>query len=71
MRTPDPNDRRAQQVTLAEYGQELADSYAPLMIGVLKESIFEELNESEVDQLVKLLKRVRDSATGLLEVAHT
>jgi DNA-binding MarR family transcriptional regulator len=66
-RTPDPDDRRAQQVVLTEQGHEAARIYAPLMTGVLDDVVFETLTADERDTLIVLLRRVRDRARSMLQ----
>lgn len=69
-RLPDPDDRRAQRVTLTETGRSAAETYAPLMATVLDQLIFETLSAQERRTLISLLGRVRDRAEALLEASE-
>jgi DNA-binding MarR family transcriptional regulator len=66
-RTPDPDDRRAQQVVLTKRGREAARTYAPLMTDVLDDVVFGTLTADERETLIVLLCRVRDRARSMLQ----
>jgi len=68
-RQPDPNDRRAQLITLTEAGVVAIDAFFPHVVEVLNETWFAALSADEVDKLVDLLSRVTASARDLLEDA--
>jgi DNA-binding MarR family transcriptional regulator len=65
-RTPDPTDRRAQQVVLTDKGRDAAARLTPLIDGVLDELVLGSLSVAERNVLVRLLDRLRDRAHGLL-----
>lgn len=66
MRTPDPNDRRAQHVVLTEEGREAVRRLAPRLMDVLDELVFETLSAQDRRVLVGLLGRLRDRAREML-----
>ena len=66
MRTPDPNDRRAQHVVLTDEGREAVRRLAPRLSDVLDELVFETLSAEERQVLVELLGRLRDRAREML-----
>lgn len=66
-RRPDPDDRRAQLVMLTEQGHQVFDEFAPYTSSVLEHTIYAALDEHEVRTLVRLLRKVADSAHHLLE----
>jgi DNA-binding MarR family transcriptional regulator len=68
-RTPDPTDRRAQQVVLTDKGHDAAARLTPLMYGVLDDLVLGALSVAERDVLVSLLDRLRDRAHELLAEA--
>jgi DNA-binding MarR family transcriptional regulator len=68
-RTPDPTDRRAQQVVLTDKGHDAAARLTPLMDGVLDDLVLGSLSVAERDVLVSLLDRLRDRAHELLAEA--
>ncbi|MGI9666868.1 MAG: MarR family winged helix-turn-helix transcriptional regulator [Acidimicrobiia bacterium] len=61
-RTPDPNDRRAQRIVLTDAGVDVAVAYAPLMRSVIDQVATDTFTAKERDQLVALLRRLRDAA---------
>jgi DNA-binding MarR family transcriptional regulator len=65
-RLPDPDDRRAQQVTLTSAGQAAAEAYAPRMTDVLNQIVFDQLTADERSTLIALLERIRNRAEELL-----
>ncbi len=66
-RQPDPEDRRAQQITLTALGEEAVDAYVPHLVEVLNQTIYATLTSDEIETLVELLARVTSSAHQLLE----
>jgi len=66
-RKPDPDDRRAQLITLTTKGNRVFDEVAPHINAVLEHTIYTSLEEGEVRTLVRLLRKVADSAHQLLE----
>ncbi len=66
-RTPDPNDRRAQQVVLTEAGYEAAARLAPLLDDALDELVFSALSDEERATLVALLGKLQDRARMMLD----
>jgi len=63
-RQADPYDRRAQQITLTETGEEAVQRFAPHLIEVLDETLNGTLTEDEGDTLVELLARIAESTHG-------
>ncbi len=61
-RLPDPNDRRAQRITLTEDGRRIVESFFPLLLEVLDHTVFDIFNARELETLTRLLKRLRDTA---------
>lgn len=61
-RGPDPDDRRAAQVTLTAAGREVVVDFAPRLIAVIHRVIDQHLSEKEVDTLVELLGRIERAA---------
>lgn len=61
-RTPDPDDRRANQVVLTEQGCEVVNQIAPHLAAVLDRVIHDKLSTTEVDTLIELLGRIEDAA---------
>ena len=66
-RNPDPDDRRAQLITLTKKGNQVFDEVAPYTNAVLERTIYDSLDDEEVKTLVRLLRKVADSAHQLLE----
>jgi DNA-binding MarR family transcriptional regulator len=62
-RQADPDDRRAQQITLTETGEDAVQAFAPHLIEVLNRTINSTLSEEEDDALIELLARVTESAS--------
>lgn len=61
-RRADPDDRRAQQVTVTSTGERVARDFAPLMLQVIERTVFDTFTEQELDTLQGLLTRLRDAA---------
>ncbi|MEO1061164.1 MAG: MarR family transcriptional regulator [Actinomycetota bacterium] len=68
-RRPDPDDRRAQLVTLTDRGRAAVERFLPRLHHVLDAVIAASLSEAEIDELVRLLDRVESSARTLLTTA--
>ena len=66
-RRPDPEDRRAQRITLTDAGEEAVDAYVPHLVEVPNQTIYATLTSDEIETLVELLARVTSSAHQLLE----
>lgn len=66
-RRPDPDDRRAQIITLTEAGQEALDDFTPRLVDVVDEVMFNTFDTDEVDTLIGLLSRLEVAATTALE----
>jgi len=66
-RQADPGDRRAQQITLTEAGEEAVETFAPHLVAVLNKTLNSTLTEEESGTLVELLARIAESAHGFLE----
>jgi len=66
-RQADPDDRRAQQITLTRAGEEAVETFAPHLVAVLNKTLNSTLTEEERDTLVELLARISESAHGFLE----
>ena len=67
VRRPDPDDRRAQLITLTEKGSRVFDEVAPYTNAVLEHTIYASLTEEEVQTLIRLLRKVAYSSHQLLE----
>lgn len=61
-RRTDPDDRRAQQVTLTSTGERVARDFAPLMLQVIARTVFDTFLEQELDTLQGLSTCLRDAA---------
>lgn len=61
-RTPDPNDRRANQLVITEAGQEVLAAVAPHIAGTLDRVVHETLSPSEIETLIDLLGRIEREA---------
>ena len=61
-RTPDPHDRRANQVVLTHDGRDVVNEIAPHMAAVLDRVIHHTLNRTEIDTLIELLGRIESAA---------
>ena len=60
-RTPDPDDRRAQQIVVTAEGERRVQEFAPAMLDVFRQ-VFGEFTTAELRTLTRLLVRVRDAA---------
>jgi MarR family 2-MHQ and catechol resistance regulon transcriptional repressor len=67
VRRPDPTDRRAQLITLTDQGENVFEGFAPHATAVLEDTIYSTLDETEVETLIRLLRKVADSARRLLD----
>ncbi len=68
-RTPDPDDRRANQIVITAEGREVIDRIAPHMAAVLDRVIHETLELTEIDILIELLGRIEHAARAQTEGA--
>ncbi len=66
-RLPDPDDRRAQRITLTDAGEEAVEAFVPHLVEVLNQTIYKTLTSEEIETLITLLARVADSAHQLLD----
>jgi DNA-binding MarR family transcriptional regulator len=62
IRTPDPNDRRAQMIAATPAGEATIDQYLPKIEAVLERVIFDSLSGDEIDLLSSLLSKVSNAA---------
>jgi DNA-binding MarR family transcriptional regulator len=62
VRSPDPDDRRAQRVMLTDSGRAAVGDFAPRLHGVLDRVIHQTLTSDEIDQLVAMLERIETAA---------
>lgn len=62
VRLADPQDRRAQQVTLTTAGKQTARDFAPAILEVIERTVFDTFTQKELDTLQRLLARLRDAA---------
>lgn len=61
-RGPDPDDRRASQVTLTAAGYKVVERFAPRFEAIIDRVIAKTLSDSEADTLVELLGRIEAAA---------
>lgn len=66
LRQPDPDDRRAQRITLTEAGQDALETFVPYVANVLDQTVYTALDDDEVETLIDLLSRIAASAHLLL-----
>jgi len=66
-RTPDLNDRRAQQITLTDEGRRVIDDFVPWLEHVLQSVIFDTMTPKEIDVFTELLLRVETAARTLTD----
>ncbi len=64
-RRPDPNDRRAQLITLTRTGDEVLADFAPRLHHLLRDVVHSVLSPDEIEVLVELLERIRHACDGL------
>lgn len=67
LRRPDPDDRRAQRITLTEAGERVVDAFLPHLVEVLNNTIHRALTADEIETLIELLARIARSAHRLLD----
>ena len=67
-RQADPEDRRAQRITLTDRGRAAVDEFLPHLLGVLDRTLYSSLTTQELKTLSTLLRRVRDGARRVAEV---
>ena len=63
-RQPDPDDGRAQQVTLTDRGHSVLAEFTPHATRVLNETIYKSLSTAEVEIFNDLLERVAEICSG-------
>ena len=63
----DPDDRRAQRISLTKAGEDALAVVVPRVLEVLDQTIYSALSETEVETLNDLLDRIATSAHQLLE----
>lgn len=61
-RGPDPDDRRAAQVTMTKAGRAVVENFAPRLESIIDRVIYDTLSEPEIDELVELLGRIEHAA---------
>lgn len=66
-RQPDPDDRRAQRITLTASGDAAVKAVMPHLVDVLDRTIYDALSSDEVETLIELLGRVTAAAHRLLD----
>lgn len=66
-RNPDPNDRRAAQVTLTHRGRAVLADFAPRLEAVIEKVIHSNLLPAEARVLVELLGRIQRAAVKAIE----
>lgn len=66
-RGPDPDDRRAQSITLTAAGRAAVDDFVPRLTGVVDRIVTDTLTRAERAQLIELLGRIEAAGRGLLE----
>ncbi len=70
-RRPDPNDRRAQIITLTPAGRAALDAFTPRLVAVVNEIVFDTFEIDEVNTLVSLLGRLETAATTAVDHSST
>lgn len=66
-RLADPDDRRAQRITLTDAGRQAVDQFTPRLTDVLERTIHATLTADEIDGLIDLLMRISVSAHQLID----
>jgi DNA-binding MarR family transcriptional regulator len=61
-RGPDPDDRRAAQISMTEAGRSVIQDFAPRLQVIIDRVVNDTLSETEIETLVQLLGRVEDAA---------
>lgn len=61
-RGPDPDDRRASQISMTNAGRSVARDFAPRLRVIVDRVVNDTLSEIEIDTLVELLDRIREAA---------
>jgi DNA-binding MarR family transcriptional regulator len=61
-RGPDPDDRRASQVTLTAAGRVVVQDFAPRLVAIINRVVHENLSRAEIETLVDLLGRIETAA---------
>ena len=70
-RRTDPDDRRAQLITLTRSGESEVEAFLPHLVEVLNETWFAALSATEIETLLELLARLATSAQQLLDEQGT
>ena len=65
-RRADPDDRRAQLISMTDAGREALADFEPRLVQVVGEVVHSHLTDDEVATLVDLLERVESAATALV-----
>lgn len=66
-RTPDPDDRRAQQIQLTAAGEAVLEAFVPRAVDVLDRTVYRVLDQAEVETLIDILRRITDAAREVLD----
>lgn len=61
-RGPDPDDRRASQISMTSSGRSVVEDFAPRLQVIIDRVVNETLSEPEIDTLVQLLERLEQAA---------
>lgn len=65
-RRPDPDDRRAQLISMTDAGREALADFEPQLVQVVGEIVHAHLSDDEMATLVDLLDRIEAAATALV-----
>lgn len=63
-RVPDPDDGRATRVVLKAGGRKQLEAAAPRHVETVRQLVFDQLNEAQVQQLRRIAMRVATAVTG-------
>jgi DNA-binding MarR family transcriptional regulator len=61
-RGPDPDDRRAAQISMTAAGRSVIRDFSPRLQVIIDRVVNDTLSETEIDTLVHLLDRIQDAA---------
>lgn len=61
-RGPDPDDRRASQISMTSAGRSVVRDFSPRLKAIIDRVVNDTLSVSEIDTLVQLLERLEDAA---------
>ncbi len=67
LRGPNPDDRRAQTITLTAAGEDALAIFIPHAVTVLEETVYSALDDDEVETLIDLLTRIAVAAHQLVD----